>query len=107
MWGTDFGSRVFFDETFQFVLCPTHQTSSETRRPTQRTSSEHLCPHFGLAPRFLVWAPHFRSAYGGGGAGDGGSNLLTLRYLHYNDVGLAPNVITCYDMLLATNKLIN
>ena len=34
--------------------------------PTHRASSEHLCPDFGLAPRFFVWAPHFTSAYGSG-----------------------------------------
>ena len=55
---------------------------------------------------FLVWAPHFTSAYGKGGR-RAGSILLTLRYWHYNDVGLAPNVITCYDMLLAINKFKN
>ena len=56
---------------------------------------------------FLVWAPHFTSAYGARAAAGGGSNLLTLRYLHYNDVGLAPNVMTCYDMLLATIEFKN
>ena len=52
-----------------------------------------------------MWAPHFTSAYGAAAAAEaaaGGSNLLTLRYGHYNDVGLNPNVITCDDMLLAT-----
>ena len=54
---------------------------------------------------FLKGAPHFTSAYGA--SGGGGSILLILRYWHYNDVGLAPNVITCYDMLLATNEFKN
>ena len=52
--------------------------------PTHRTSSEYLCPHFGLAPRFFVFAPHFRSAHGAGGGG--GTNLLTLRMRYYNEV---------------------
>ena len=55
---------------------------------------------------FLVWTQHFTSVYGAAVAG-GGAILLTLRYLHYIDVGLAPNAITCYDMLLATNEFKN
>ena len=30
--------------------------------------------------------------------------MLTLRYCHYNDVGLAPNVITYNEMVLAINE---
>ena len=33
--------------------------------------------------------------------------MLTLRYGHNNDVGLAPNVIICYNMLLATKEFEN
>ena len=54
---------------------------------------------------FFVCTPHFTSAYGGGGGGGGGGSiLLTLIYGYYNDVELAPNVITCYDILLTINE---
>ena len=50
-----------------------------------------------------MWAPYLASTYGGAGT-VGGSSLLTLKYWHYNDVGRALNILTCSDMLLATNE---
>ena len=67
----------------------------------------HTCtfsPKLGSRRRsklFLLWVTNFKSAYVGGS--DGGSILLTLRYCNYDDVGLAPNVITYYEMLLVTS----
>ena len=49
-----FGSRIFLYNTLQYNLCSKHRTSSEIWWPTQQTSSEHLCPHFTLAPRFFA-----------------------------------------------------
>ena len=52
-----------------------------------------------------MWAQHLTSAYGAGGSGR--AILLTLRYWNYNDVGLATNAITYYEMLLATTEYEN
>ena len=90
----DILKSIMKDDSRSENLCLTQWTCSETLWPTQQTSSEHLCPHFGLAPRFFAWAQHFRSSHGAGGGG--GSILLILRLCHYDDLRLAPNAITYY-----------
>ena len=52
---------------------------------------------------FSKWVPHFTSAYGAAATASGVSNFLTLRYCHYKDLGIAPNLIAYYKMLVASN----